>query len=102
MPKALTIRTDETTLDRLEALARATERSRNFHAREALRRYLEDHDTGSAPAKDRRDPLAGPVAEDLDDYRSRFWTEDDLDELLAFLAAQRRLGRDRDRLAELP
>lgn len=102
MPKALTIRTDEETLDRLEELARATERSRNFHAREALRRYLEDLDAGPVRVADRRDPLAAPVAQDFDDYRSRTWAEDDLDDLLAFLAAQRRLGRDRDRLAERP
>ena len=66
MPESLTIRTDEETLDRLEKLARATKRSRNFH-----------------------------------DYRSRTWAEDDLDDLLAFLAAQRRLGREGGRLVEL-
>jgi predicted transcriptional regulator len=44
MPVAdtITIRTDPETVEKLDRLAKATERSRNFHASQALKAYLDE------------------------------------------------------------
>lgn len=82
MTKALTIRTDEDTLEKLERIARAQDRSRNYVANLAIKTYLKSSErtelTGS-----------GFVFEDPADYRSRYWTEDDGEAFEAFLAEER-------------
>jgi predicted transcriptional regulator len=94
--RAITIRTDEETLERLEGLARASERSRNFLANQALKEFLERHGaTGNAVQ-------AGvPVAERLEDYRSAFWQEDDGEAFLTYLEEERKRSLQADRLRDL-
>lgn len=96
MAKAITIRTDEETLEQLEDLARASERSRNFLASQALKEFLERHAAGVNAVQARV-----PVAERLEDYRSTFWQEDDDDAFLTYLQEERKRGLQMDRLRDL-
>lgn len=77
MSKAITIRTDDALFEKLDALARATDRSRNYLANEALKQYLHQGQEGIIPTT--------PVAEHIEDYSSRFWQEDDTEAFLAYL-----------------
>ena len=96
MTRAITIRTDEETLERLEGLARVSERSRNFLANQALKEFLERHSAAGNAVQ------AGvPVAERLEDYRSSFWLEDDGDAFLAYLEDERKRSLQADRLRDL-
>lgn len=97
MTKAITIRTDERTLERLEQLARASERSRNYLANQALKEFLEYHGNDSRTIG----TGAAPVAERLEDYRSAFWREDDGEAFLAYLEEERRRSLQTDRVSEL-
>jgi predicted transcriptional regulator len=94
--RAITIRTDEETLERLEGLARASERSRNFLANQALREFLERHGAAGDGVQ------AGvPVAERLEDYRSAFRQEDDGEAFLTYLEEERKRSLQVDRLRDL-
>ena len=69
MSKAITIRTDDALYEKLDALAKKTERSRNYLANEALKQYL-------LRQTDAKGALSTtPVAEYIEDYSSRFWQE---------------------------
>lgn len=84
MTKAITIRTDEETLDQLEELARSTERSRNFLANQAIKEHLERHSPeGKAPQ------VEAPKAVRLEDYRIAFCTENDSEQLIEHLEEER-------------
>ncbi len=96
MPKAITIRTDDTTLDRLEAMARSSERSRNYLANLALQEFVARHDEAALCA-----PIAVPVAERLADYRSELWSDDDIKAFLAYLDDERQRDVAVDRVGEL-
>lgn len=96
MTRAITIQTDEETLERLEDLARASERSRNFLANQALREFLERHDTTADSV-----PAEVPVAERLEDYRSAFWNEEDGKEFRSYLEEERKRSLKIDRLRSL-
>lgn len=96
MSKAITIRTDDETFEQLETLARASERSRNYLANVALKEFLlRQAGAGQAAVG------IAPVAESLDDYRSEFWREDDIEAFLAYLADERRRSLERDRVRAL-
>jgi predicted transcriptional regulator len=94
--KAITIRTDEWTFGQLEELARASERSRNFLANQALKEFLERRSGGRGAAQD-----ATPVAERLEDYRSAFWREDDDKAFLTYLEEERQRSLRADRVRDL-
>lgn len=96
MSKAITIRTDERTFEKLEELAQASERSRNYLANQALREYLDRHATAH-PAV----PAGAPVAERLEDYRSAFVQEEDSDAFLDYLQEERRRSLLSDRVRDL-
>lgn len=96
MNKAITIRTDERTFEKLEELAQASERSRNYLANQALREYLDRH-TATHPAV----PTGAPVAERMEDYRSAFWREEDGDAFLDYLQEERRRSLQNDRVRDL-
>lgn len=85
MPKELIIQTDEETLARLMTLAERQQRSQNDLANEALQRYL-------YRAKDALATAAAetiPVVTRLEDLRGDFWQEDDTEDFLAYLRAER-------------
>jgi hypothetical protein len=81
--KALTIRTDEETLEQLENLAEHQKRSRNYLANQALQAYLRQSEGESAPARQ------VPVATNLEELGADVWPEEDTDEFLAYLKAER-------------
>jgi predicted transcriptional regulator len=82
MTKTLTIRTEDKILEQLDTLARKQQRSRNFVANQALKDYL-------ARQTSQPEIAAIPIAERLEDYQCRFWSEDDTDDLMSFLEAER-------------
>ena len=84
MARSLTLRTDEETFSNLEALATRTNRSKNYLANEALKKYL-----GSDNDKE-----LFRVVTKLEDLAGDFWPEDDTDEFLAFLEAERERSRN--------
>lgn len=93
---SLTIRADEEILNQLEELARDTNRSRNFHATQALKEYLLRRDSVGSPRAARV-----PIAECFSDYQSRLWVEDDTDDFIGFLRRERQSSRDKDRVSGL-
>lgn len=96
MAKAITIRTDEGTLEQLEDLARTSERSRNFLVNQALKEFLERQSEAGSAVR------AGvPVAERLADYRSASWREDDGDAFLTYLDEERQRSLQTDRVRDL-
>jgi predicted transcriptional regulator len=94
--KAITIRTDERTFGLLEELARASERSRNFLANQALKEFLERRSGAREAVQE-----ATPVAERLEDYRSAFWREDDGEAFLTYLEEERQRSLRTDRVRAL-
>ena len=97
MSRAITIRTDERTFERLEELARKSDRSRNHLANVALKEFLARQSGERQQSMDDR----VPVAERLEDYRSAFWREDDSEALLTYLEEERRRSLQGDRLSGL-
>lgn len=97
MSRAITIRTDEGTFERLEDLARTSDRSRNYLANVALKEFLERQSGQYNQSIDSRIP----IAERLEDYRSAFWREDDSEALLTYLEEERRRSLQSDRLSDL-
>lgn len=92
MSRAITIRTDEALYERLDAVARATDRSRNFLANQVLKEFLERQGkAGPVPA-------TIPVAERIEDYRSQFWQEDDTEAFLVYLEEERVQSLEDDRM----
>ena len=91
--KAITIRTDAATYERLEALARASSRSRNFLANEALKAYLSRE--GGQPSAD------VPVVVSAEDLIGDFWPEDDSEAFLAYLEDERSASLEADRTRAL-
>jgi hypothetical protein len=85
MTKALTIRTDEETLERLDSLAERQKRSRNYLANQALQAYLRQPEGESATASAQQ----VPVASSLEELGSDVWLEEDTDDFLAYLKAER-------------
>ena len=81
MSKALTIRTDAATYERLEALSRASSRSRNSLANEALKANLTRE--GGQPSAD------VPVIVGAEDLIGDYWPEDDTEAFLAYLEEER-------------
>lgn len=96
MPKPLTIRTEEATLKRLDALAAQSKRSRNYVANRALEVYL-----AHAGAGEMRSAEQVPVVTQLSDLGGDVWLEDDAAEFEAYLRRERLeslesdAGRDR-------
>ena len=84
MTKALTIRTDDETLQQLERLAAQQDRSRNYVANLALKAYVE---RGQATSTDFEG--TGYVFEQASDLKSRYWVEDDAEAFLTFLREER-------------
>lgn len=85
MAKSLTVRADDDLVKELEALAQKSKRSKNYLANEALRHYLGLSETTTR---------AIPVVTSLDDLAGDFWPEDDGEDFLAFLSAERQRSRD--------
>ena len=84
MTKALTIRTDDATLEELERIAAQQDRSRNYVANLALKAYVE-----SGQAEPKESDATGYVFERAADLRSRYWDEDDAEAFLTFLREER-------------
>lgn len=95
MSKAITIRTDEALYEQLDAVARATDRSKNFLANQALKEFL------SRQGKAEAVPTKALVAESIKDYRSQFWKEDDTEAFLAYLEEERTQSLEDDSTREL-
>ena len=91
MSKAITIRTDDALYEKLDALARATDRSRNYLANEALKAFLEK----GSPTAD------VPVVNNVEDLAGNFWPEDDSEAFLAFLSEERARSLEDERNREL-
>lgn len=81
MTQALTIRTDKETLDELERLAQLQDRSKNYVANQALKAYL-----GGKVGEAQHSSYTFQNPADL---KSRYWSEDDGEAFLDFLAEER-------------
>jgi predicted DNA-binding protein len=87
MTKALTIRTDEETLERLDSLAERQKRSRNYLANQALQAYLYQVEGESASAMAKAQQV--PAVASLEELASDAWPEEDTGDFLAYLKAER-------------